>query len=93
MSIVELTISFQLPGCASLKEKRSRLRRLSDRFGRDPNIAVSESDFHDQWQRACWTFVIIGNDRRFIAARCSAIENFCHQLDAYVTDRQLRELA
>ncbi|KJS10006.1 MAG: hypothetical protein VR73_00240 [Gammaproteobacteria bacterium BRH_c0] len=88
MHALQLTITFQLPGCASLKEKRARLRRLADHFGRDSNIAVTESDFHDQWQRGQWSFVIVGENQRIIEARSAAIETYCHQLDAYVTNSQ-----
>ncbi len=93
MPVMQLTVDFQLPGCGSLKEKRARLRRLADTFGRDTQVAVTESGYHDQWQRAQWTFVVVGGDRRVIEARCAAIENFCHQLDAYVTDARRSELA
>ena len=93
MPVIALTLRFQLPGCRSLKEKRGRLRRLADHFGRDPNIAVHESALHDQWLRAEWTFVVVGGDRRVLDARRAAIENYCHQLDAYVTDCQYDELA
>jgi uncharacterized protein YlxP (DUF503 family) len=93
LPIIALTLRFQLPGCRSLKEKRGRLRRLSDHFGRDPNIALHESALHDQWQRAEWTFVLVGGDRRILDARRAAIETYCRQLDAYVTDSQCRELA
>lgn len=86
MHALHLTINFQLPGCTSLKEKRGRLRRLADHFGRDSAIAVTESNFHDQWQRGQWSFVIVGENNRIIEARSAAIETFCHQLDAYVID-------
>ena len=62
MHIALLTITFQLPGCRSLKEKRRRLRRLADHFGRNTRIAVTESDFHDIHDRGQWSFAIIGAD-------------------------------
>jgi len=52
-----LRISFLLPGCRSLKEKRQRLGGLRERYGRQVNVAVCESDFHDDHDRAEWTFV------------------------------------
>lgn len=59
MKIVMMIVEFQLPGCASLKEKRSRLSRIKEKFGRQPNLAVCESDAHDHLQRAQWTFVAL----------------------------------
>jgi len=57
MHIGVLTVSFALPGCRSLKEKRQRLGGLRERFGRYTNLAVCESDLADQHDRAEWSFV------------------------------------
>ncbi len=84
LKIARLTVTFQLPGCHSLKDKRRRLRPLKDKFGSHTNMAVSEADYHDQWGRGAWEFIVIGQNSRLIEAECSKIEDFCHQLDAYV---------
>lgn len=84
MIILRLTLSFQLPGCRSLKEKRSRLKTLRDRFGSSAHIAVAETDRQNEHGFACWQFIIISGDRGMIDAECSRIETFCQQLDAYV---------
>lgn len=92
MHIVELAVTFQLPGCDSLKEKRRRLRSLADRFGRDNHTAVCESGFHDHWGRAEWRFLVIGNAMPAIERQCQRIEEHCHGLDAYITDLQRENL-
>jgi uncharacterized protein YlxP (DUF503 family) len=42
----------RLPGCSSLKEKRSRMRGLLALIRQKFNAAVAEVDHQDQWQRA-----------------------------------------
>jgi len=47
-----LTIHLHLPGCASLKEKRGRLKPLLNRLHREFNVSVAEMDRQDMWQEA-----------------------------------------
>lgn len=87
MHIGLLTLTFQLPGCQSLKEKRGRLRGLKDRFGRLSNLAVSESGLHDVRDRAEWTFLSLSLDRAQIDRSFSRIEQYANsELDAVLTD-------
>jgi len=80
-----LTVEFQLPGSASLKEKRQRLIRLRDRFGREPNIAVCESDFQNQRDRAEWTYLATASDRVAVERQLGVIERFIAQeIDAVI---------
>ena len=86
MKILCLTLEFQLPACHSLKDKRRRLNGLRDRFGGKPNIAVTESGWHDIHDRARWTFVIVGENQRIIESQQELIQTFASQsLDAVVT--------
>lgn len=87
-----LTVQFHLPGCGSLKEKRQRLACLRDKFGREPRVAICESNFQDDWQRAEWTCVALANDKVAIERQLQLIENFiAEELDAVVTGLE-REL-
>jgi Protein of unknown function (DUF503) len=52
MSIGVLTLQLQLPGCKSLKEKRSRLKPLIARLHREFNISVAEVSHQDIWDEA-----------------------------------------
>lgn len=82
-----LTIDFQLPGCCSLKEKRQRLGGLKDRFGKINNLAVTESDHHDQHRLSQWSFVAIGIDGKQLEQLLSSVENHAaSQLDAVISD-------
>ena len=62
MSIGLLTLQILLPGCASLKEKRSRLKPLLSRLHREFNISVAEVDHQDAWQAAVIACAIVSND-------------------------------
>ncbi len=84
--ILRLTIEFQLPACHSLKDKRRRLGGLREKFGSKPNIAVTESAWHDIHDRARWTFVIVGENQRVIESLQEQIQTYASQsVDALVT--------
>lgn len=88
-----LTVEFHLPGCNSLKEKRQRLIRLRDRFGREPNVAVCESDFQNQHERAQWTYLALASDKVAVERQLTAIERFiAEQIDAVITSMQRENL-
>jgi hypothetical protein len=74
MQIGLLRIAFVLPGCRSLKEKRQRLGGLRERFGKQVNVAVCESNFQDIHDRAEWTFVAIAMTTRLIDQTLTDIE-------------------
>ena len=94
MRILRLTIAFQLPACHSLKDKRRRLQGLRDRFGSKPNIAVSESAWHDRHDCAQWTFVVVGENPRVVEAVQDSILSYASQfLDAIVTHSDREYLA
>ena len=62
MSLGLLTIQLHIPGCTSLKEKRSRLKPLLARLHREFNISVAEVDRHDAWQEAVIACALVSND-------------------------------
>lgn len=74
MHIGILTISFSLPGCGSLKEKRQRMGGLHERFGRNPAVAICESGELDKHEASEWTLVIVATSKNKIESLCSQIE-------------------
>ncbi len=74
MHIGILTLTFSLPGCGSLKEKRQRMGGLHARFGNTPSVAVCESGERDQHDASEWTFVIVGLSKREVESQCSQVE-------------------
>jgi uncharacterized protein len=77
MVIALLTIEMHVPGSHSLKEKRMVLRRVKDRLKKF-NVAVSEVDHQDLWQRAALAVVTVSTDQahadRELAAVADEIE-------------------
>jgi uncharacterized protein YlxP (DUF503 family) len=62
VSIGLLTLHLHLPGCASLKEKRSRLKPLLTRLRREFNVSVAEIDQQDIWQNALVACAMVSNE-------------------------------
>jgi len=62
MPIAVLSLHLHLPGCTSLKEKRSRIKPVLSRLHREYNVAASEMDLQDVWQDSVIACVTISND-------------------------------
>ena len=52
MHIGVCTIELRLPGNGSLKAKRSIIKSMVTRIGREFNVSIAEVDAQDIWQRA-----------------------------------------
>ncbi len=61
MALGVLTLQIDIPGCKSLKDKRSRLKPLLARLQREFNISVAEIDHQDAWQSAVIACALISN--------------------------------
>lgn len=75
MHIGIMTLSFSLPGCSSLKEKRQRMGGMHERFGRNPAVAVCESGELNRHEASEWSFVVVANSKREVESLCSQIED------------------
>jgi len=64
--IALLTLDIHIPHAQSLKEKRMVVRSLKDRLRGKFNVAVSEVDHHDLWQRSQVSVVTVGSDEGFL---------------------------
>lgn len=62
MALGVLTLYLYLPGCSSLKEKRSRIKPIISRLHREFNISVAEVADQDIWQNAVIACAMISND-------------------------------
>lgn len=94
MVIMVMVVDFHLVGCRSLKEKRHRLSGLRDRFGKQSNVAVCESAYHDLHQQAQWAFVAVGVSRRKIEQTLASIEQALGStVDAVIIRVDFQDLA
>ena len=78
MIIGACTLELYLPGVASLKEKRSRLKPLLNDIKRRYNIAAAEIDKHDIWQSADIAIVAVATDSNHIY---SVLEKAVHWIE------------
>ncbi len=62
-SVGVLTLELHIEGAHSLKEKRHVVKGLKDRLRTRFNVAVSEIDYQDVWQRALIAAVTVSPDR------------------------------
>lgn len=62
MPIGVLSLHLHIPGCSSLKEKRSRIKPVLARLHREYNVAAAEMDLQDVWQDTLIACVTISND-------------------------------
>ena len=64
MGLGLLTLQIEIPGCKSLKDKRSRLKPLLIRLHREFNISVAEIDHNDAWQSAVIACAMVSNSSK-----------------------------
>lgn len=57
--IVVAEVECMLYNTHSLKDKRSVLKKVMNKLRKDFNIAITELDFHDLWQRTKFGIVTI----------------------------------
>jgi len=62
MSIGVLTLHLHLPGVASLKEKRGRIKPVLARLHREFNVSTAEIDRQDMWQEAVLACALVSSD-------------------------------
>ncbi|HUF76922.1 MAG TPA: DUF503 domain-containing protein [Longimicrobiales bacterium] len=63
--MASLTWELTLPGCSSLKEKRSVIRSLRDRLRAKFNVSVAETAYQDVHTRAQLSIALVATDARF----------------------------
>jgi len=76
MRVGVLRASFYLHGCQSLKEKRQRLSRLRDKFGKQTALAVCESGHPDDLKRGEWSFVAAASSDVVVQQILSDVETY-----------------
>jgi len=71
-----LTIHLHLPGCASLKEKRGRLKPLLARLHRQFNVSSAEMSFQDKWQETVIACGMVGNDAAYLRSALETVRKW-----------------
>jgi uncharacterized protein len=76
MAVMVLTWEFRLPGCRSLKEKRSVIRSLRDRLQHGFRVSVAETGHQDVHDRAQFTVALAAADGPTAAALAHRVAQF-----------------
>jgi hypothetical protein len=76
MVVGTMVCQLLIPGCRSLKEKRSQIKPLIARIHRKYNVSVSEVDKQDMWNEAVIACSLVSNDHRFSEKSFASIVNF-----------------
>ena len=84
--LATLIIHLHLPTCASLKEKRGRIKPFMARLRREFNVSVAEMDLQDTWQEAVIACAMIGNDSAHLQ---QSMQNVAKWVDANWEDGQV----
>lgn len=71
--IATLTIHLHLPACASLKEKRGRIRPLIARLHREFNVSAAEMGLQDKWQETVIVCAMVGNEHGHLEAALQTV--------------------
>ncbi len=79
MVVAVQTWELSLPGCTSLKDKRSVIRSLKDRLRRKFQASVAETDYQDVHERAALSFAVVATDRRFAESILDKADRFVQE--------------
>jgi uncharacterized protein YlxP (DUF503 family) len=71
-----LTLHLQLPDCASLKEKRGRLKPLLARLHRQFNVSTAEMALQDKWQETIIACGMVGNDAAYLRSALETVRKW-----------------
>ena len=74
--LATLTIHLHLPACASLKEKRGRIKPLLARLRREFNLSVAEMDLQDKWTETIIGCAMINSDAVVLRQSLQTVEKW-----------------
>jgi len=86
MHVGTMTVELYLPGCDSLKQKRSLLKPLLARLHREFNISAAEIDLNDHHRAALIACAIVSNDAKHVQRVLEKIPNW---IETYRPDLQV----
>ena len=81
-----ITFHLHLPACASLKEKRGRLKPLLNRLRREFNISVAEMERQDMWQEAVIACAMVNSNTSYVQR---SLQNVAKWVEANWDDGQV----
>ncbi|MDE3003821.1 MAG: DUF503 domain-containing protein [Gemmatimonadota bacterium] len=91
MVVASQTWELSLPGCSSLKEKRSVVRSIRDRLSSRFNVSVAETGVHDVHARAELSVALVSSDRRMAESVLDKADRFVESHGGAMIVRVRRE--
>ncbi len=91
MAVWQMLASGVIPGSQSLKEKRMVLKSVKDRVRNRFNVAVSELDYQDKWQKTLLGFVTLGPSSKYCGQTLDHIERMLDEDGRLLINRIKRE--
>lgn len=76
MTVGLLTIHALLPGCTSLKQKRSLVKPVLARLHREFNVSAAENGLNDHWQQTLILCAMASNDAAYTQKALQTVLNF-----------------
>jgi len=91
MTIGLLSLHLHLPGCTSLKQKRSRIRPVITRLHSEFNVSTAEIALQDTWQESIIAVCLVCNDSQYAQQALQKIAEFTvyHWSDLEVVDHRI----
>ncbi len=71
-----LSIHLHLSGCASLKEKRGRLKPLLARLHRQFNVSAVELDLQDKWTESVIACAMLSNSQSHVRSALETVRKW-----------------
>lgn len=89
-----LNIHLHLPGCASLKEKRGRIKPLLARLHREFNLSVAETGLQDKWHEALICCAMVSSDPTVLRQSLQKVSNWveAHWTDGDVIEQKIETI-
>jgi len=89
-----LNIHLHLPECASLKEKRGRIKPLLARLRREFNLSVAEVGLQDKWHEALICCAMVSSDRTVLQQSLQQVSRWveAHWTDGDVIDQKIETI-
>lgn len=91
MTVLVLQWELHIPGCQSLKEKRTAIRSIKDRLRNKFNVSVAETGYQDVHDRAEITVALVASDGPSADRAATAIDRFVADQPRTVVGRTMRE--
>lgn len=92
MQVYLINVDIRLPGCHSLKEKRSRVSGLKRKLGRELHIAIAEDEAQDNHALSSWQIILLAPGADLFAKRRDALEKMLLMVDGELVRFEVERL-